>query len=396
MAPTSIEAKSLLRGHGWTDPWFVGTWGMNMYRGCAHACSYCDGRAEKYGVQGDFAASIAVKRNALELLRQELGRQREPGILFVGGGVSDSYQPLEAAEGLTRRALELALELERPVHVLTKSVLVERDFDLLEKLARGPGAVLSFSIQTVDESVRSHFEPGAAPVHQRFDLLARARERGIATGIMAMPILPGIGDKAGQILSLLRAGHEAGVEFLCLAGLTLRPGRQRELYLQSVTSYDAALLAGYERLYRARRPSGAPESSYLDRVTQRYANALRSCPLPGRMPHALFRGKLPLYSELAVLAEHEAFRLRLERPHDSIARELEKASRDLQLWCKARRTRSSRKRGWSYRALEEELVELLSNGELSRALGWSAELDTAVRSLLERCAMVAPQQRSLL
>jgi DNA repair photolyase len=395
MSSTSIEAKSLLRGHGWTDPWFVGTWGMNVYRGCAHACTYCDGRAEKYAVDGDFARSVAVKRNALELLRRELGRQREPGILFVGGGVSDAYQPVEAVEGLTRGVLELALELEQPVHVLTKSALVERDFDLLERLARGPGAVLSFSVQTVDESVRSHFEPGAAPIHQRLEWLARARERGIATGIMAMPILPGISDQEEQILSLLRAAQQAGAQFLCLGSLTLRPGRQRDLYLESVAAYDTALVAGYERLYRARRPSGVPESSYLDRVNQRYVNALGSCPLPGRVPHTLFRGKLPLYSELAILAEHEAFRLRLERPHDKVARGLEKAHRDLGLWCKARRARFSRGSGWSYRTLEQDVVALVSNGELARALGWSAEVEAAVQRLLERCAVPAPAQGRL-
>ena len=42
-----VEARTITRVHGMTDPWFLGRWGMNLYRGCQHGCLYCDGRAEK-------------------------------------------------------------------------------------------------------------------------------------------------------------------------------------------------------------------------------------------------------------------------------------------------------------------------------------------------------------
>ena len=53
-------------------------------------------------MQGDFARSIVIKRNALPLLRQELGRRKEPGFVFLGGGVTDVYQPVEVRYGLAR------------------------------------------------------------------------------------------------------------------------------------------------------------------------------------------------------------------------------------------------------------------------------------------------------
>lgn len=68
------EAKSITRLPGATDPWFLGRYGMNRYRGCEHGCVYCDGRAERYYVAGEFDRDIQVKRNALEVLRRELGR----------------------------------------------------------------------------------------------------------------------------------------------------------------------------------------------------------------------------------------------------------------------------------------------------------------------------------
>lgn len=73
---------------------------MNIYRGCEHDCTYCDGRAEKYQVEGEFGQHITVKTNAAELLERELEptRKRKPmikGFIGLGGGVGDSYQPVE-------------------------------------------------------------------------------------------------------------------------------------------------------------------------------------------------------------------------------------------------------------------------------------------------------------
>ena len=70
---------------------------MNLYQGCTHNCVYCDGRAEGYYVDGEFGSDVAVKINALEVLRRELDpkRKRTPfkrGYVMVGGGVGDSYQ----------------------------------------------------------------------------------------------------------------------------------------------------------------------------------------------------------------------------------------------------------------------------------------------------------------
>lgn len=118
-----VEAKSLLRRQVGVDPWFLGRFGSNLYRGCEHGCSYCDGRAERYYVTGTFDRDIQVKRNALDLARKELDLFREPGMLFLGGGVCDAYQTAEAHYQLARGLLELCCEKRIPVHVLTKSAL---------------------------------------------------------------------------------------------------------------------------------------------------------------------------------------------------------------------------------------------------------------------------------
>lgn len=136
VAPTyrEVQAKTIARAGKIVDPWFLARLGMNLYRGCEHGCRYCDGRAEKYRVEGVFDRDIAIKVNAPMVLARELSRLREPGFVLVGGGVSDAYQPAEQHHGLARQALLLVLRHKLPVHVLTKSELVERDFDVLQSM----------------------------------------------------------------------------------------------------------------------------------------------------------------------------------------------------------------------------------------------------------------------
>ena len=58
MTISEIEAKYVLRKHKKIDSWFVARYGMNLYRGCLHNCVYCDGRAEKYNVEGVFGEDV--------------------------------------------------------------------------------------------------------------------------------------------------------------------------------------------------------------------------------------------------------------------------------------------------------------------------------------------------
>ena len=66
------EAKSILLKHKKIDSWFISRYGLNLYRGCAHNCVYCDGRSERYQVNKAFGENVAVKINAVEVLTREL------------------------------------------------------------------------------------------------------------------------------------------------------------------------------------------------------------------------------------------------------------------------------------------------------------------------------------
>ncbi|MBT3223047.1 MAG: hypothetical protein HN348_28565 [Proteobacteria bacterium] len=154
-------AKSIIRRHKHADSWFAACYGMNLYRGCSHDCAYCDGRAEQYRVEGDFARDIQVKTNAPAIVARELDpkRKRKPlrrGYVLLGGGVNDSHQALEKEHRLARQVLEVLTRHPFPVHVLTKSPLIARDLDLLQQIERLIGEMLDTGGCKYYESMLRH------------------------------------------------------------------------------------------------------------------------------------------------------------------------------------------------------------------------------------------------
>ncbi len=374
---TTVEARSLLRHSGMVDPWFLGGFGLNLYRGCEHGCTYCDGRAERYYVEGDFARDIAVKANSLLLAQQELCKRREPGFLFLGGGVSDSYQPAEAQYQLARGILSIAAEAKLPVHLLTKSALIERDFDLLACINQDSRAIVSFSLHTTDDQLRQVVEPRAASISERLRLLAKARALGMSGGLMAMPLLPGLSDSPAQIDELVRRAADSGAQYVCFGGLTLRPGRQKECYYGMLSSNWPHLVGGYDRAYGQNLASGAPDPRYAKKLTLRFTDALAKANLPARIPRAVFTGILPLYAEASVLLEHAETAALLR----GIRRPLGRAGHLLAQWARKRVVALQRRRGFHYHEVEAEFVERTRDGSLCEIDGITSDALEELRKL---------------
>jgi DNA repair photolyase len=305
-------ARSILRKSKLTDSWFVSRYGMNLYRGCEHACAYCDGRAEKYRVEGDFGRRIEVKENAPELLRRELARVKERGFVFIGGGVCDAYQPAEERFGLARACLEIVRDRGLPAHVLTKSVLVERDADLLQAINEQAGAIVSMSISSLDPEHQRIFEPGCAAVEERLACLARFRELGLGVGVMLMPVLPLLSDSAAQLEAAARRFAEVGVDFVLPGGLTLKRGRQMDHMLEVLGGHDPSLVQRYRALYPGRDRWGNARADYYADLEARFARALLGHGLSPRIPHRLYRGRVERNVEVAMVLAHIHDLLRMQ------------------------------------------------------------------------------------
>jgi DNA repair photolyase len=207
-------------------------WSVNPYRGCAHACSYCYARPyhEYLGLSAgtDFDTQIVAKVNAPELLEKELSKPSWRGEAIALSGITDCYQPAEAALKITRRCLEVCLGHQTPVGLITKSLLVTRDLDVLAALSREAGATVCVSIPFWNAEDARGMEPFAPPPEARFRVLEKLAAAGVRTGISVSPLIPGWNDS--DIPKVLRRAGEAGVSFAFYTLLRL-PGAVEPVFL---------------------------------------------------------------------------------------------------------------------------------------------------------------------
>lgn len=211
------------------------SWSLNPYRGCWHACSYCySRRTHEYfglGAGTDFDRKIFVKRNAPELLEEAFEKKSWKGERIVFSGVTDCYQPLEAAWEITRRCLEICLKYQNAVTIITKSALVRRDAELLAELHRRAGASVCISAAFLDEEIARLIEPGTPKIAKRFETMKILADAGVPVGLAAAPIIPGLNDR--MIPGLLKRAKQNGASFAFYSLLRL-PGNVREVFLSRV------------------------------------------------------------------------------------------------------------------------------------------------------------------
>lgn len=224
----NIEAKSILSKLKGEDSYFGITYNMNLYRGCQHGCIYCDTRSECYRIND--ISVISVKSNALDLLAKELPAKRKKKATIGTGSMNDPYMPVEKELQLTRGALRIIAAEKFPVHIITKSNLVERDTDLLQEISKTYAAV-SFTITSAEDSLLEKIEPYAPKTSERFRAMDVLTGRGIYTGVTLMPLLPFINDTKENICSIMKRAKDSGASYIIpMFGVTLRKGSRDYFY----------------------------------------------------------------------------------------------------------------------------------------------------------------------
>ncbi|MDO5810247.1 MAG: radical SAM protein [Methanobrevibacter sp.] len=208
---------------------FTSDYGINLYRGCTHGCIYCDSRSEIYGMNHKFE-DIQVKENAIELLKKELVK-RKPSMIGTGA-MTDPYIPLEKRLGFVRKTLELVYRYGFGWSCITKSDLVLRDIDLLEKINEKTKAVVQVTITTADDELCKMIEPNVCPTSRRVEVLEKLKERNIPTVVWFCPILPHINDTEENVNRIMDCCIDADVKGVLNMGmgLSLRKGNREYFY----------------------------------------------------------------------------------------------------------------------------------------------------------------------
>ena len=207
------------------------------------------------------------------MLRAELARPSWRRDLVAIGTNTDPYQ---WAESRYRFMPEILAALERhstPVSVLTKSSLVMRDVEIFERMAKKLEISVNLSVPTLDEQAWRATEPHTPHPRKRLEAVAELRRRGIPSGVLVAPLMPGINDAPEQVEPIVELAREAGATFLGGVALHLR-GEVRDVFFgwleqkrpDLLPRYRAPLSAGTGADVRAGAPPGDPRGQGLGPV----------------------------------------------------------------------------------------------------------------------------------
>lgn len=185
---------------------------INPYKGCEHGCIYCYARPSHawMGLSPglDFESRIFFKPQAASLLEQAFLAPRYRCKRIHIGGNTDPYQPVERDLTSTRSILEVMQRFNHPFSIITKSVLIARDADILGPMGKAGLASAFVSITTLDRGLARAMEPRASTPAKRLEAISRLADAGCPVGVGFAPVIPGLNDH--ELEAILEAAAKAG------------------------------------------------------------------------------------------------------------------------------------------------------------------------------------------
>ena len=266
---------------------------INPYRGCEHGCAYCFARPSHawLGLSPglDFETKLVAKPDAAELLVKELAApnyQCEPIALGVN---TDAYQPIERKLGITRELLQVLSDCHHPVVMITKSALIERDIDILSRLAREQLVQVMLSVTTLDAKLARTLEPRAASPARRLQAIEALSRAGVPVGALFAPLIPALNDHEMEAVLAAAADHGAITAGYVLLRL---PREVRPIFEDWLNQHVPDKAAHVMSLVRQLRAGRANDPRFGHRMRgsgplaalyrQRFALACRRCGLAPR------------------------------------------------------------------------------------------------------------------
>jgi DNA repair photolyase len=253
-------------------------WTVNPYRGCEFGCKYCYARYTHEYMEldgGEFETKIYVKQDAGPLA----GCERVWGEHIAIGTATDPYQPAEREFGATRAILEKMADREGlSLSITTKSNQVMGDIDLLQRISARSALTVNLSITTLKTRLARMLEPRAPRPDLRLETVRKLREEGIAAGVLAMPVLPGLTDREEDLDALAQRVKESGAQWFAANVLFLMPSSLKQ-FLPFLREKFSKLVKRYGAWYG--RYGNAPEE-YRKEIAERVERLRRKYGLGSR------------------------------------------------------------------------------------------------------------------
>jgi DNA repair photolyase len=223
---------------------------LSPYMGCTKRCVYCFELVNRNVRKNE----VKVKTNTVEYVRKVLLTLNERRAVLVDGY---DCEEIEKEAKLLRDSLNVLLKFKMPVFVQTKSSLVLRDSDKLERLSECTElTTVAFSLTSLEEEHARILEPYTTSPRERIKTMQKLSSKGILTGIILMPILPFISDTDKVLERVFSEAASVGCSYIIPEPLRVTGfGPQRNNVFQVIKKHYPELLPKYEQLY-PRNPYG--------------------------------------------------------------------------------------------------------------------------------------------
>ena len=289
----ALGARSVLNSPASTG---MGFWSINPYVGCEFGCTYCYARdthryaveraEQRYGEPAQeealppwlaFEKHILVKTDVAERLARTLDPSKLGDDSLVIGTATDPYQPAERIYRLTRKVLEVLTGFRGlRIGIISKSPLVTRDIDVLQRLSERNEVTVNVSIATLDPRLARRLELRSPVPSARIRGLARLSAAGIHAGLLLAPIVPGVTDDREGLLRLMSAAKEAGARYVIGSALRLGPAA-RHRFLPHLAQEFPELAERYRNHYGDRE---GVSREYQEALTRRLDRLQRELGFP--------------------------------------------------------------------------------------------------------------------
>lgn len=214
---------------------------LDTYAGCALSCTYCFARlrggnadtkkiriADTKQIINKFENSIKKPELTTGIL-SELIRSRSP---LHFGGMSDPFQPIEKTFKVSLTILKYLAQIQYPVVISTKSVLVSDD-EYLSVLKSNPNVVVQFSFSTTIDSISRIVEPYSYKPSEILKSIYKLSNNGIKTTARWQPFIPEVSEEPRLFISTV-AG--VGVKHLGFEHLKLPVEKDNPLWKKLSTN----------------------------------------------------------------------------------------------------------------------------------------------------------------
>src|SRR5205814_5764388 len=135
--------------------------------------------------------------------------------------------------------------------IVTKSTLILRDLELLQRIAEKNQLAINLTVTTTNTNLARILEPRAPRPDLRLEVVRKLTDAGLQAGVICAPVLPGITDAARDLENLVRAAARAGAQWFYANPLFLKPCSEK-IFMPFLEKEFPELVEGYRQRYASR------------------------------------------------------------------------------------------------------------------------------------------------